>query len=115
MKLKDLAERLALDVLQPGGNFDVEVSGGYAGDLLSDVIGNARERNLWFTCQTHENIVAVAKLKNPGRDRPGQRPEARPGSLGEGPGGTGPHLRDGEVGVRDLGRFARPDRRITAS
>jgi hypothetical protein len=63
VKLKDLAERLALDVFQPRGNFDVEVSGGYAGDLLSDVVGNARERNLWFTCQTHENVVAVAKLK----------------------------------------------------
>jgi hypothetical protein len=64
MNLKDLAERLALDVLQPLGNFDVAVSGGYTGDLLSDVMGNAKERNIWITCQTHENIVAVARLKN---------------------------------------------------
>jgi hypothetical protein len=64
MNLKDLAERLALDVLQPLGNFDVAVSGGYTGDLLSDVMGNAKERSIWITCQTHENIVAVARLKN---------------------------------------------------
>jgi hypothetical protein len=64
MNLKDLAERLALSVLQPQGDFDVAVTGGYTGDLLSDVMGNAKERNIWITCQTHENIVAVARLKN---------------------------------------------------
>jgi len=64
MNLKDLAERLSLSVLQPLGNFDVTVTGGYTGDLLSDVMGNAKERNIWITCQTHENIVAVARLKN---------------------------------------------------
>jgi len=64
MKLKDLAGLLTLNVLQPQGNFDVDVTGGYTSDLLSDVMGNAKERNVWITCQTHENIVAVAKLKN---------------------------------------------------
>ena len=64
MNLKDLAERLSLTVLQPLGNFDVTVTGGYTGDLLSDVMGNAKESNIWITCQTHENIVAVARLKN---------------------------------------------------
>jgi len=64
MNLKDVAERLALNVLQPQGNFDVAVAGGYTGDLLSDVMGNAKEGSIWITCQTHENIVAVARLKN---------------------------------------------------
>jgi hypothetical protein len=64
MNLKDLAGLLTLNVLQPQGNFDVTVSGGYTSDLLSDVMGNAKEKNVWITCQTHENIVAVAKLKN---------------------------------------------------
>jgi hypothetical protein len=64
MNLKDLAGLLTLDVLQPQGNFDVTVSGGYTGDLLSDVMANAKEGNVWITCQTHENIVAVARLKN---------------------------------------------------
>jgi hypothetical protein len=64
MTLKELAERLSLNVLQPQGNFDAAVTGGYTGDLLSDVMGNAKERNIWITCQTHENIIAVARLKN---------------------------------------------------
>jgi hypothetical protein len=64
MNLRDLKERLALAVFQPEGDFDAAVSGGYAGDLLSDVMGNAKEHSVWITCQTHENIVAVARLKN---------------------------------------------------
>jgi hypothetical protein len=64
MNLKDLSEKLALSVLQPEGDFAAAVSGGYAGDLLSDVMGNAKEHSVWITCQTHENIVAVARLKN---------------------------------------------------
>ncbi|MBM3293301.1 MAG: serine kinase [Candidatus Aminicenantes bacterium] len=64
MTLKELAGLLTLNVIQPQGNFDVVVTGGYTSDLLSDVMGNAKERNVWITCQTHENIAAVAKLKN---------------------------------------------------
>ena len=40
-----------------------EVLGGYAYDLLSDVMGNAREGDLWVTLQKHVNVVAVAQLK----------------------------------------------------
>lgn len=40
-----------------------EVRGGYASDLLSDAMGNAREGDLWVTMQKHLNIVAVAQLK----------------------------------------------------
>jgi predicted transcriptional regulator len=39
------------------------VHGGYTGDLLSDVMGNSREGDLWITRQVHQNIVAVASLK----------------------------------------------------
>ena len=39
------------------------VTGGYAGDLLSDVIANAGAGNVWVTMQVHVNIVAVAVLK----------------------------------------------------
>jgi predicted MFS family arabinose efflux permease len=31
---------------------------------LSDVIGNAREGQVWITLQTHQNIIAVASLKD---------------------------------------------------
>ena len=32
-------------------------------DLLSDVMANSKEGNIWVTLQTHLNIVAVAGLK----------------------------------------------------
>jgi predicted transcriptional regulator len=32
-------------------------------DLLSDVMANAKAGDLWVTLQTHQNIVAVASLK----------------------------------------------------
>ncbi len=40
-----------------------EIHGGYSSDLLSDVIANAREGDVWITLQKHLNIVAVAHLK----------------------------------------------------
>jgi hypothetical protein len=42
----------------------IEVRGGYASDLLSDVMGNSRDGDLWVTLQKHVNIVAVAQLNN---------------------------------------------------
>ncbi len=41
-----------------------EVLGGYASDLLSDVMANSREGDLWITLQKHVNIVAVAQLNS---------------------------------------------------
>ena len=42
---------------------DREIQGGYCGDLLSDVMGNAPIGCIWLTVQTHQNIVAVAVLR----------------------------------------------------
>ena len=39
-----------------------EVHGGYASDLLSDVMANSREGDIWLTVQKHVNVVAVAQL-----------------------------------------------------
>ncbi len=64
MKLKEIAEKLNLKVIAAEDKLDNEVSGGYTSDLLSDVIANSQEGNLWITLQTHQNIVAVAKLKD---------------------------------------------------
>jgi hypothetical protein len=41
-----------------------EVTGGYASDLLSDVLANSKEGNLWITLQIHQNIVGVASMKD---------------------------------------------------
>ncbi len=64
MKLKEIIEKLQLKVLKGKENLEVEVTGGYTSDLLSDVIANSKEGNLWITLQTHQNIIAVAKLKD---------------------------------------------------
>jgi len=40
------------------------IQGGYASDLLSDVMANSREGDVWITLQKHVNIVAVAQLNN---------------------------------------------------
>jgi hypothetical protein len=37
---------------------------GYSGDLLSDVMANSKEGDIWMTRQVHQNIIAVASLKD---------------------------------------------------
>ena len=64
MRLRELAERLSLRIFCGDDRLDREVSGGYASDLMSDVIAHAREGEIWLTLQTHLNIVAVALTKD---------------------------------------------------
>lgn len=63
MLLSEIVEKLQLDVRAGQALLAREVTGGYASDLLSDVIANAREGDLWITLQTHQNTVAVASMK----------------------------------------------------
>jgi len=63
MKLHQIVKELGLEVKSKVSNLDKEVSGGYASDLLSDVIANAKKDNVWITLQIHQNIVGVATLK----------------------------------------------------
>ncbi len=63
MKIADLVIALNLKVISGGKGLNNDFSGGYASDLLSDVMGNAGAGNIWITLQTHKNIVAVASLK----------------------------------------------------
>jgi serine kinase of HPr protein (carbohydrate metabolism regulator) len=64
MKVREIVDKFDLKVLTAPDRLDVEVSGGYTSDLLSDVMANSRPGNIWITLQTHQNIVAVAKLKS---------------------------------------------------
>ena len=63
MKVKELVEKLNLKVLSGVNGLDREIDGCYISDLLSDVMGNAMEGNIWITLQTHKNVMAVASLK----------------------------------------------------
>ena len=64
MKLTELIRELALTVQSADKGLDREVKGGYASDLLSDVMANSKEGDLWVTIQGHPNVVAVATLRD---------------------------------------------------
>lgn len=63
MKLREIVDELDLQIKVKTGKLDCEVKKGYVSDLLSDVLANGNEGDLWVTLQTHQNIVAVAALK----------------------------------------------------
>ncbi len=64
MKLQELIDKLSLEVKTQNPDLARNVTGGYVSDLLSDVIANSTDGNVWVTLQTHQNIVAVATLRN---------------------------------------------------
>ena len=63
MTLEAIVEQLGLKCKCCWEKLKREVEGGYAGDLLSDVMANSSAGNVWVTRQVHQNIVAVASLK----------------------------------------------------
>lgn len=64
MKVSELVERLGLTVFSGHEGLGREITGGYVSDLLSDVMGNAREGEVWITLQVHQNVMAIASLKD---------------------------------------------------
>jgi len=63
MRLREVVEGLHLSVRRGEDQLDQDVTGGFAGDLLSDVIAHSKAGDVWVTMQVHVNIVAVAVLK----------------------------------------------------
>ena len=64
MRLKAIVDEFGLAVKSAADSLEREFAGAYVSDLLSDVIANAREGDLWITLQLHQNIVAVASMKD---------------------------------------------------
>ena len=64
MKLDEVVKEISLDLKTCNSCLDNQVSGAYVSDLLSDVMANSKNGNLWITLQMHMNIVAVAGLNN---------------------------------------------------
>ena len=61
MTVKALADQLGCKILcMPSP--DKEICGTYIGDLLSWVMGNAEQGNVWITIMSNINTVAVATL-----------------------------------------------------
>ncbi|MCK9275236.1 MAG: DRTGG domain-containing protein [Syntrophales bacterium] len=63
MNLAFLVDKLELRTACCENRLAREVQGGYVGDLLSDVIANSKQGDVWITRQSHQNIVAVAALR----------------------------------------------------
>lgn len=61
MEVNTLAENLGLECLHQGKG-SREVKGGYAGDLLSRVMGKANAGDAWITIMSNVNVAAVASL-----------------------------------------------------
>lgn len=61
MTVKELAELSGMQAfLLPDGQR--EIQGGYAGDLLSWVMGRAQADCVWVTIMSNRNVAAVAQL-----------------------------------------------------
>jgi hypothetical protein len=63
MILREVVEKLGMKPVSALSRLSQEFAGGYVSDLLSDVMANARAGDVWITLQIHQNIVAVAALK----------------------------------------------------
>lgn len=65
MTVNELAEKCSFQkIAVPHG--EREIASGYAGDLLSWVMGRAKEDCAWITIMSNINIVAVASLVDVG-------------------------------------------------
>ncbi len=64
MKLRDYLVAINGKLLTESSDLDTQITGGYASDLLSDVMGSAKEGEMWITIMRHLNVIAVASLTN---------------------------------------------------
>ena len=62
MLVKDLVNVVKAEIINEGNTLYKETNGCYIGDLLSWVMANAEEGNIWITIMSNINVVAVAKL-----------------------------------------------------
>jgi predicted transcriptional regulator len=63
MTVQELIDQLGLTLAAGKTGLDHQVKGGYSGDLLSEIMANAPIGCVWLTIQGHQNIVAVAVLR----------------------------------------------------
>ena len=61
MKLQDIVTKLNLqNINKKSIKEDVNITHGYACDLLSQVLASAEPSSIWFTIQSHLNVIGVA-------------------------------------------------------
>mgnify|MGYP003752410509 CR=1 FL=1 len=65
VNINELIRRIDGEVLTKADQLEqIKISDGYVSDLLSDVMGNAKEHQVWITIMKHLNVIAVAALAN---------------------------------------------------
>jgi serine kinase of HPr protein (carbohydrate metabolism regulator) len=64
MIVNDIVKKLGLKVFNKNADLSLEVKGGFVGDLLSHVMGNSEDGEVWLTVQTHKNVLAIASLND---------------------------------------------------
>ena len=62
MTVQEMLQQAELEVKSAGECLDTEVTGGYSGDLISGVMANAKQGNVWVTWHVHPNIVAASVI-----------------------------------------------------
>ncbi len=60
MTVGEMVKQAELEVKAAGDHLDIEVTGGFTGDLISAVMAKAKQGNVWITWHSHANIVAAA-------------------------------------------------------
>lgn len=63
MNVRDIKQKLGLERAAGEKGMEREITGVYCGDLLSDVMANSKNGDIWLTIQSHKNVLAVAVLK----------------------------------------------------
>ncbi len=63
MTIRELLDTTGWKNDTPDLDLTVNITGGYAGDLLSWVMGKGQPGQAWITVQVHRNIIAVAALR----------------------------------------------------
>lgn len=63
MTIRELLDRTGWKNDNPDLDLSRNITGGYAGDLLSWVMGRGQPGQAWITVQVHRNIIAVAALR----------------------------------------------------
>jgi predicted HAD superfamily phosphohydrolase YqeG len=63
ISLKDYLDTIGAEILTPDYDVSaVSITNGYVSDMLSDVMGTAKEGQVWITIMRHMNTVAVASM-----------------------------------------------------
>lgn len=63
MTIKQLIDKLPIDVLTQNGDLNTPIESAYSSDLLSQVLAKASHRDIWITVQTHATILGIASIK----------------------------------------------------